>query len=122
MSFYDWHEIGLPRKLKNEGYDNYRAYVFNMPQGCAYEGYTFAHPRKISAYAGPCTVLKLRENWIFNLKKEKEPGVLDEEADVVELPLREWLHIMSGAGCLLVDDDEAPYWLSLLNEPDAPAD
>lgn len=87
-----WINVELPASYEDKDFENhYRAYIFNMPETGKYAGYTFAHPRKLTSYHAGGKTLKVREDWIFNLMKVAEPGKLDAEAAVVELPFNEFV-------------------------------
>ena len=50
-----WFELDIPVRFANCSYDNWRSFIFDMPEGSRYAGYTFAHPRKLTRRAcGRC--------------------------------------------------------------------
>ena len=89
----EWGDLAIPARFVNNDFaNNYRSYIFDMPEDSRYAGYTFAHPRKLTRYEREYRVLRLYDEWTFHLMKQAESGKLDEKAPIIDLSFDEMLN------------------------------
>lgn len=89
----EWGDLAIPASFVNNDFaNNYRSYIFDMPEDSRYAGYTFAHPRKLTRYERGYRVLRLHDEWTFHLMKQAESGKLDEKAPIIDLSFDEMLN------------------------------
>lgn len=101
-----WHNVAIPAALAAGESGKAAAQVYRMPEGCAYEGYTFAHPRTMVQRDGGTCRLRVSADWVFHLKRDRRAGASGgsgsgRAAKRIDLRFDDWLAAMRAGGCVI---------------------